>query len=363
MMWPLGFPDRVAEGIRNQVPDPHFTGMSVGIGHRLEIKRGPRDHLAEFQPERGEVLRLDVALKLRHTAHDGGIGRNRPIDRHQFITRLGKTMVIDRDIELAKVCSVGSRRNDERIPHLHRLLENAVRMTADNDVDPRHLLCERHIFRVPAVRGGSRMRETEDDIDVFRFFEDLRDLFRALDRIVEESGRGELDIGRGIFPHQSEDADPEAIAREDDIFMEIVPVERRLAFIAGGRRGEHREIGSDDGREPASPVSGRVQRACEAFEAEIKIVVPERDGIVAHLRHELQLRALGGEQGLEQRPHAEVSPIDEDRAEGITHAFTVDRRCQAGISAAVLPGAIGEENALWKKVRMEIVGKEDSYRR
>ena len=64
---------------------------------------------------------------------------------------------------------------------------------------------------------------------------------------------------------------------------------------------------------------------------------------------------------MEERSHAEVACIDEDGAERVNGAFTVNRRCQAGVPAAFRPGAIGHENALREKTRVEVVGKQDSH--
>ena len=168
-------------------------------------------------------------------------------------------MTVDRHIEHSEVCAVGARRNNQGIPDLQRLLEDAMRMAADDDINPGHLLRERHVLRMPAVRGCPRMRETENNVDVFGFFEDLRDAFRGLDRIVEQSRRSELDVGSRVFPHQPEDPDPESVAREDDVLAEIVPVKRGFAFIAGRGRGEHGEVRCHDRRETTSPASGGVQ--------------------------------------------------------------------------------------------------------
>ena len=93
-------------------------------------------------------------------------------------------------------------------------------MTADDDVDPGDLTGQDLILGAGFHGMGPDMGKQKDQIDLFPVPQKVHDGAAALRDIGEDDRHGVGAILRGVVPHQTEQADPEAVSLQDGVFQD-----------------------------------------------------------------------------------------------------------------------------------------------
>ena len=85
---------------------------------------------------------------------------------------------------------VAAAGNQISISHLHRFVQRSMAVSADNQVDVRHIFCQLVILRffqfIRFIFDGPTVRNADDEIHVFLILDLVYNIFRRLLCILED---------------------------------------------------------------------------------------------------------------------------------------------------------------------------------
>ena len=243
-----------------QLPRVHEADLRAGVaaqrrGQQVRKRRFP---VVERLERRGQ-LRFDAAqrgLGLGEPAGDHA-GRFRPfrrfVHRHDRRAEFEAAVRAPFDLDPAQPVAEFSGREQDRLPDDERLLQQMVRMAAEDEIDAVHLL------RQPLVKRQAEMGE--DDDDVRRGPQGAHLFGDRLDRV--EHPPAELPVELVERGRRARDAERDAALLHDDGRL-------HPGGTASVRQPDHVRAHDREARMRAVQFIQRVHRPREAF------VVPER---------------------------------------------------------------------------------------
>ena len=325
------------------------------LGDWGKVKLRPGQHLIEGQSELGEVLLLDDGLEGLGQPLHLSISRYCLVHRHQpVIIVRDSTGIVQLQSQHTQIGGILSAGNNQGIIDLNRLLQGGVGVAGDDHVDAVHRLSQ--LIVLPFSTIGAGVGETHNHRGTFQLGQFLlqgRHLSPGSigHRLKFHARHGSAGIR--VLPHQAKNAVVDPTSGEDDVILHAVVLHRLDQFLAP-LPVQHRTVGLYDGGHPAAAGGCRLQHLGQTRGPVVKLMVAQGGHIIPHSPQCLQLRRLGGIDGLKQRSHGEVAAIHRDGI-GILHPFQRKKGRQAGI-ATIFPaifrgrrikmimGIVGEQN-------------------
>ena len=283
--------------------------MGAGQGF---IDLGQR--LVEGVPLGREHLRADHLFEVLDLGSHRSAAGNLVIDRVQLvIDHLRFAVRRQTHTQFTQVLNLGAGLHHRRAPiDQHRLRQSRVRVTANDDIDARHLLDQLDLFTAPAavfLLHHTHVRKQNHHLGTL--LAQLGDHgLGSRDRIGKHRRFDHRADCHGVVTEQAEQAKTNA-ALVDQLVRRNAPgvVMDLQAVVFLARRVKAEVARQQRHQRIALDLVRRADHRGQPGRTKIEFVVAQGRCVIAQLGHQAQLTTGFAGHGVKQRAHAEVAPI------------------------------------------------------
>ena len=254
--------------------------------------------------------------------------------------------------DTAQILAVRTGGDDIGAAHNNGLVQGAVGVAGDDQVDPRHFFGKLLILRGAPLVAGAAVGQRNDELGAL-LLHGVHAPLGGFRRVLQhKAGGGGAVVG--VRSHQAENAVRHVAPLQQHILphaagghcpLDVQPV----GVIRGGLVVCHQQGGQ-------LVAAGRrgLEHLGKAGPLVVKLVVSHGHRVIAHGAHGPQLRGLGGVESLNQGPDGEISPVHQQRP-GIFGLLLVNGGFQPGVSPRFPALAVH----LGQEVGVQVVGKQN----